>query len=146
MHSAIGGKIFGGRFSGRRSGLAKRFVWPAALMVVVGFLVGAMDQGSATDQPNMPATVYPESTGLPKAKSGDKKQIDFVLAEVRKQLEPNPETEIVDLTIDPDYKGAADTYLVNVVLDAHGRKLTLGVMVTVQQNAKGPQALLGFID
>lgn len=72
--------------------------------------------------------------------------VDFVLAEVRKRLDPNPETEIVELTIDPNYRGAKETYLVNAVLDAHGRKLSVGVMVKVKYTADGLQATLGYVD
>ncbi|MFT3869866.1 MAG: hypothetical protein QM715_15560 [Nibricoccus sp.] len=76
---------------------------------------------------------------------GSSKMMDFVLAEVRKRLEPNPETEIVELKIDPDYHGAKDTYLVNAVLDAHGRTLTVGVLVTVRQTNDRLQADVGYI-
>lgn len=74
------------------------------------------------------------------------KAVDFVLAEVRKRLDPNPETEILELKIDPDYRGAKETYLVNAVLDAHGRKLTLGIMVSLKQMPRGLQVTMGYVD
>lgn len=72
--------------------------------------------------------------------------VDFVLAEVRKQLDPNPETEIVELKIDPDFQGAEDTYLVNAVLDARGRKLSVGVMVSVAKTPEGMKASFAYVD
>jgi hypothetical protein len=74
------------------------------------------------------------------------KVVDFVLAEVRRRLDPNPDTEIVELKIDPDYRGAKETYLVNAVLDAHGRKLTVGVMVSLKQTSGGLQVTMGYVD
>jgi hypothetical protein len=79
-------------------------------------------------------------------KTAPAKIVDFVLAEVRKHLDPNPETEIVELKIDPDYRGVEGVYLVNVVLDAHGLKLMVGVMVSVAQTPHGMKATLGYID
>jgi hypothetical protein len=35
---------------------------------------------------------------------------------------------------------------VNVVLDTHGRKIMLGVVVSVQHNSEGRQATMGYID
>lgn len=79
------------------------------------------------------------------ANSDSSKISEFVLAEVRRRLDPNPETEIVELKIDPDYRGGKDTYLVNAVLDAHGRTLLVGVLVTVRQTNEGLQAAVGYI-
>ena len=86
------------------------------------------------------------TTSPANSKPIDQKETDFVIAEVRKQLEPNPETEVTELKIDPDYKGPDGSYLVNVVLDAHGRKLMLGVVVSVQHNPEGLHTKMDYID
>lgn len=89
-----------------------------------------------------------ESVIIAKKVGGDeeRKIVDFVLCEVRRELDPNPETEIVELMIDPDYRGANETYLVNVVLDAHGRRLSVGVVVAVKRTSNGLQAKLEYLD
>jgi hypothetical protein len=74
------------------------------------------------------------------------KEAEFVLSEVRKLLDPNPETEIVDLKIDPEYRGSQNIDLVNAVLDAKGRKLTVGVIVAVTRTPSGLKATIGYID
>jgi len=108
--------------------------------------LSAASLGNETTPNQQNDVIADTSTQSKAAQTTELKDVDFVLAEVRKQLEPNPATEIVDLSIDPDYRGASDTFLVNAVLDDHGRKLTLGVMVTVHRNAEGQQASLGYID
>jgi hypothetical protein len=88
----------------------------------------------------------PEMVAKAEEKPAAAKIIDFVLAEVRKRLDPNPETEIVELKIDPDFHGADGTYLVNAVLDARGRKLTVGVMVSVEHTPEGMKTTMGYVD
>jgi hypothetical protein len=105
-----------------------------------------MVQDSMPEQESDAGGVQVGTTALVNSNPIDQKETDFVLAEVRKQLEPNPETAVVELKLDPDYKGADGSYLVNVVLDTHGRKIMLGVVVSVQHNSEGRQATMGYID
>jgi len=76
----------------------------------------------------------------------DKKKVDFVLAEVRKLLETNPESQVAELSIDRGYAGAEDSYLVNVVMEAHEQKLLLGVLVTLRSGENGWETTFGFVD
>ena len=76
----------------------------------------------------------------------DTNKTDFVLTEVRKTLEPNPETEVVELAIDPDYSSDENRFLVNVVIDVHGNKLMIGVMVALHPVANGWEASMGYVD
>lgn len=90
--------------------------------------------------------VEPEVVVQAEETAAPSKIIDFVLAEVRRRLDPNPDTEIVELKVDPDFRGSEDTYLVNAVLDAHGRKLTVGVVVTVSKTPEGMKASVSYMD
>jgi len=74
------------------------------------------------------------------------KETDFVLAEVRKLLESNPGSQIAELSLDPDYDGEEDTFLVNVVLEAHECRFTVGVMVKLHPIANGWETSLGYVD
>ena len=108
---------------------------------------GATESGDVHNwQGPVPPVPSLEGAAQPKSKHRDKKEVDFVLAEVRKLLEPNPETEVAELSIDPDYVGAGETYLVNVVLDTHEQKLLLGVLVTLHPVADGWETTIGFVD
>ena len=81
-----------------------------------------------------------------KLNSIDQKKIDFVLAEVRKHLETNRQSQVTGLSVDPDYRSGDDTYLVSVLLEAHELKCTLGVLVTLHPVVNGWKATMGFID
>jgi len=117
----------------------------AILPVFAGMAMQAMAMEKET-LPEVLTEVESKVATETEVKTESGKVAEFVLAEVRKRLDPNPETEIVELTIDPDYHGAKETYLVNAVLDAHGRKLSVGVMVSVKYTSDGPQATLGYVD
>ena len=123
-----------------------RFVLPTMLVVACTLRAGATEQEFGLHPKNDAGEVHPLIAVQAACKMAAQKETDFVIAEVRKLLESNPETEVVELAIDPDYKGAAGTYLVNVVLDAHGRKLTLGVIVSVPHRVENLQTTMAFID
>jgi len=131
---------------GTDRGLFKRVVLPAMLVAACTLLAGATELESVANPGSGFGGVYPLVMVQADFKTTCQKERDFAMAEVRKVLEPNPETEVVDLSIDPDYKGADGVYLVNVVLDAHGLKLWLGVLVSVKHPAENYQATMSFID
>jgi hypothetical protein len=131
---------------GSGHGLLKRFVLPTMLVASCTLLAGATELESGPNMESDSGEVHPVTAVQAMSKTACQKERDFAMAEVHRLLDPNPQTEVVDLTIDPDYKGAAGEYLVNVVLDAHGLKLSVGVIVSVQHSAESYQATLNFID
>lgn len=82
-----------------------------------------------------------EKTAFP-----DAQMCEFALAEARKAIVVEPSNKVLTLTVDPDYFGAGKTILVNAVLDADGRRESLGVLVTVDKTALGLRARLAYID
>ena len=132
-------------FAGRQW-FNKYFAVSAFFAGAITLLAVAVGQGYAFEQKVEAVEPGPGASTMAAPAVDKQKEIDFVLAEVRKQLEPNPETEVVQLSIDPDYRVTASTYLVNTVLDAHGREITLGVMVSVRHKAEGMQATFSYID
>ena len=90
--------------------------------------------------------ISPGNLDQPQSGHGDKKEADFVLAEVSKLLENNPKSQVAELSIDPDYVSKEDTYLVNVVMEAHEQKLLLGVLITLHPTVNGWKTTIGFID
>lgn len=127
-------------------GLLPRAVLLTLLVAASTLLAGVTERESGLNSKNYTGEVHPLATVQTKSKTTCQKERDFALAEVRKVLEPNPQTEVIDLTIDPDYKGAEGEYLVNVVLDEHGFRLSLGVLVSVRHKAESFQAMIDFLD
>jgi hypothetical protein len=70
----------------------------------------------------------------------------FVLAEVREEIESNPANKVVGLTIDPNYSCDKDSYLVNAVVVAREQRFSLGVIITLQLDAKGRKTVVAFVD
>jgi hypothetical protein len=127
----------------------KCFNWAAVLAVSILLGASSASADSVTVPPSadiISTEISPGNLDQPKSRIGDTKKVDFVLAEVRKVLEPNPESQVIELSIDPDYVGAEDSYLVNVVIEAHEQKLLLGVLVTLRSGENGWETTFGFVD
>ena len=70
----------------------------------------------------------------------------FVLAEVRKVIESNRANKVEELSLDPDYSRDKDSYLANAVVAARAQRFSLGIIVTLQPDAKGRKTLVAFVD
>jgi hypothetical protein len=87
------------------------------------------------------------AANAPAATSRDRaERTGFVLAEVRRAIESNPANKVLSLSIDPDYRGGKDTFLVNVILTTQERETTLGVIVTCRPASQGWKSELAFVE
>jgi hypothetical protein len=85
----------------------------------------------------------------PEPATSDQNENAFVLSAVRQNLEglePHPVTKIIEMSIDPEYSGEKDSYLVNVVLKTQEQKFQVGVMVTAHKKANGWDVSLAYLD
>ena len=127
----------------------KNFNWAAVLAgsILIGTAFSRADSVPVPPSTEIDSTENPQGDlDQPMSRHLDKKKVDFVLAEVRKLLETNPESQVAELSVDPGYAGAEDSYLVNVVMEAHEQKLLLGVLVTLRSGENGWETTFGFVD
>jgi hypothetical protein len=128
--------------------LAKRSVFLSLLVLGIALpTASGIDPVTQTspqnhDRKEMSQAVTAEGVPI----HGSQKEIEFVLAEVRKTLDSNPYTEVVELLVDPDYHGVDGAYLVNVILNAQGRKILVGVIVTLRPVANQWETTMEFVD
>ncbi|MFT3782653.1 MAG: hypothetical protein QM790_11615 [Nibricoccus sp.] len=137
------------RFGLRGTQLRFSSGWLVAAVLVMVPMVTLVDAESSVERNSTPAVEAGEShvaTAPANVPVGDKKEVEFVLAEVRKQLEPNPATAVVEIAIDPEYRQGEHDYLVSAVLDSGGRKIYIGVMVRVEGKDEHMKASLAYLD
>jgi hypothetical protein len=111
-------------------------------VAVMSFALGvAKAEVSVSKQSEAPMQALPD-----KWQPKDPEKVAFVLAEVRKQLETNPKNQIAELSVDPDFRGNDDVYLVNVILTAYELQYSLGAVVKLRPAASGWATTVAFVD